>query len=125
MIRATKPILGAALGAAVLVLAGQALPPRARAEAADRVLPAPALVVAPASSGLQTAVFAGGCFWGVQAVFQHVTGVTQAISGYAGGAAPDPSYEQVSSGETGHPSRRRSTPGSRRTPCRPPRRRSP
>ncbi|HET6375508.1 MAG TPA: peptide-methionine (S)-S-oxide reductase MsrA, partial [Methylocella sp.] len=48
------------------------------------------------------AVFAGGCFWGVQAVFQHTKGVIRAVSGYAGGTLPDPSYEQVSSGATGH-----------------------
>jgi peptide-methionine (S)-S-oxide reductase len=49
-----------------------------------------------------TAVFAGGCFWGVEAVFDHVKGVKRAISGYAGGTVPAPSYEQVSTGETGH-----------------------
>jgi peptide-methionine (S)-S-oxide reductase len=55
------------------------------------------------SSGkTERAVFAGGCFWGVQAVFQHTKGVTSAVSGYAGGTLPDPSYEQVSSGRTGH-----------------------
>ncbi len=54
------------------------------------------------ASGKQTAVFAGGCFWGVEAVFDHVKGVTQAVSGYAGGNADNPSYEQVSSGRTGH-----------------------
>ena len=52
--------------------------------------------------GPQRAVFAGGCFWGVQAVFQHTKGVTNAVSGYAGGTLPGPSYEQVSSGRTGH-----------------------
>ena len=55
--------------------------------------------LAPAS---QVAVFAGGCFWGVEAVFEHTKGVTSAISGYAGGDVSSPSYEQVSSGETGH-----------------------
>jgi peptide-methionine (S)-S-oxide reductase len=50
----------------------------------------------------EKAVFAGGCFWGVQAVFQHTKGVTQAVSGYAGGSVPNPSYRQVSSGRTGH-----------------------
>jgi len=50
----------------------------------------------------QTAVFAGGCFWGVQAVFQHVKGVVSATSGYAGGTTASPSYEEVSSGTTGH-----------------------
>jgi peptide-methionine (S)-S-oxide reductase len=56
----------------------------------------------PTGSGTKRAVFAGGCFWGVQAVFQHTKGVTSAISGYAGGTLPGPSYEQVSSGRTGH-----------------------
>jgi peptide-methionine (S)-S-oxide reductase len=54
------------------------------------------------SGGTEKAVFAGGCFWGIQAVFQHTNGVTSAVSGYAGGAIPGPSYEQVSSGRTGH-----------------------
>jgi len=66
-------------------------------------LPAPAMDV-PASSakGPQTAVFAGGCFWGVEAVFRHVKGVTSAVSGYAGGTAQTADYEKVSSGSTGH-----------------------
>jgi peptide-methionine (S)-S-oxide reductase len=59
--------------------------------------PAPA---APAA--LDTAVFAGGCFWGVQGVFQHVNGVVAATSGYAGGTVARPSYELVSTGATGH-----------------------
>jgi peptide-methionine (S)-S-oxide reductase len=50
----------------------------------------------------QTAVFAGGCFWGVEAVFEHLRGVTRVVSGYAGGSADTASYEQVSSGTTGH-----------------------
>ncbi|HYG43660.1 MAG TPA: peptide-methionine (S)-S-oxide reductase MsrA, partial [Bordetella sp.] len=49
-----------------------------------------------------TAVLAGGCFWGVQAVFQHVDGVTQALSGYAGGSAATADYDTVSGGRTGH-----------------------
>jgi peptide-methionine (S)-S-oxide reductase len=52
--------------------------------------------------GSQTAVVAGGCFWGVQAVFQHVKGVKNATSGYSGGAIASPAYDQVSTGETGH-----------------------
>jgi peptide-methionine (S)-S-oxide reductase len=67
-----------------------------------RVVPAPAQDVAAGGPGLQTTVFAGGCFWGIQGVFQHVKGVTQAVSGYAGGTVTNPSYEQVSSGDTGH-----------------------
>ena len=50
----------------------------------------------------ETIVFAGGCFWGVQAVFEHVQGVKSAVSGYAGGTVASPSYEDVSSGTTGH-----------------------
>jgi peptide-methionine (S)-S-oxide reductase len=50
----------------------------------------------------QTAVFAGGCFWGVDAVFKHVKGVTDVVSGYAGGAASTAHYEMVSEGTTGH-----------------------
>ncbi|MGH6809206.1 MAG: peptide-methionine (S)-S-oxide reductase MsrA, partial [Ensifer adhaerens] len=55
-----------------------------------------------AASGPETAVFAGGCFWGVQGVFQHVKGVTNAVSGYAGGSRDTASYEAVSNGDTGH-----------------------
>jgi peptide-methionine (S)-S-oxide reductase len=68
-------------------------------------LPAPAVDVprpAAAQAGKQTVVFAGGCFWGVQAVFQHVKGVQEATSGYAGGGADSANYELVSSGTTGH-----------------------
>lgn len=50
----------------------------------------------------QTAVFAGGCFWGVDAVFKHVRGVTDVVSGYAGGNASTAHYDQVSHGDTGH-----------------------
>jgi len=52
--------------------------------------------------GKQTAVVAGGCFWGIQLVFQHVKGVRSATSGYSGGEVASPEYEQVSSGNTGH-----------------------
>src|SRR4029079_6395110 len=63
----------------------------------------PAAAEAPAqSAGLETAVLAGGCFWGIQAVYQHVKGVTNAVSGYAGGAQKDAIYDAVSSGRTGH-----------------------
>jgi len=51
---------------------------------------------------LQTAVFAGGCFWGVEAVFEHVKGVKSVVSGYAGGTVVNPDYETVSNGRTGH-----------------------
>lgn len=55
-----------------------------------------------AMSAEQTAVFAGGCFWGVDAVFKHVKGVTNVVSGYAGGSAETAHYEMVSRGNTGH-----------------------
>src|SRR5438046_2507730 len=55
-----------------------------------------------AQKGKATAVFAGGCFWGVEGVFEHVKGVKRAISGYAGGNVENPYYELVSSGSTGH-----------------------
>ena len=63
---------------------------------------APALDAAASSATEDTAVFAGGCFWGVEAVFRHVKGVKSAVSGYAGGSVGSPSYEQVSTGDTGH-----------------------
>jgi peptide-methionine (S)-S-oxide reductase len=56
----------------------------------------------PAAAGSETAVVAGGCFWGVQAVFEHMKGVTRAVSGYAGGSPDTANYETVSSGRTGH-----------------------
>jgi peptide-methionine (S)-S-oxide reductase len=64
-------------------------------------LPAPAFEV-PATGAQETAVFAGGCFWGVQAVFQHTTGVLNAVSGYAGGSKDTAKYELVTGGQTGH-----------------------
>lgn len=64
-------------------------------------LPVPALDETTQAHS-ETAVFAGGCFWGVQGVFQHVKGVQKALSGYAGGAAKTAEYEQVSEGDTGH-----------------------
>jgi peptide-methionine (S)-S-oxide reductase len=63
---------------------------------------APAATVPASTQGPQTAVFAGGCFWGVQAVFQHTKGVLAAVSGYAGGAADTASYNRIGSGRTGH-----------------------
>ena len=87
----------AALAAAALAL-WQA--PARSAEAAVRI-PPPALDE-KAAAGSETAVFAGGCFWGVQGVFQHVKGVSQAVSGYAGGAKQDAVYETVGTGGTGH-----------------------
>ena len=58
--------------------------------------------IAATAKGPETVVLSGGCFWGIQAVFKHVKGVTKATAGYAGGTVKNPSYEEVSSGETGH-----------------------
>ena len=63
---------------------------------------APTTTAAAATAATETAVLAGGCFWGVQAVFQHTKGVTNAVSGYAGGEASTAVYESVGSGSTGH-----------------------
>lgn len=65
-------------------------------------LPAPAVDAAAPARNEATAVFAGGCFWGVEAVFEHVKGVHKVVAGYSGGSAGTASYEQVSTGNTGH-----------------------
>ncbi len=74
----------------------------AQAEIANKVLPMPALDSPSPGGDARTATFAGGCFWGVQAVFQHVQGVTNAVSGYAGGSPTDADYKSVSAGKTNH-----------------------
>jgi peptide-methionine (S)-S-oxide reductase len=71
------------------------------AESAVKI-PPPAVDDTSSDTGMQTAVFAGGCFWGVQGVFQRVNGVVQAVSGYAGGNSVTAHYEMVGSGLTGH-----------------------
>ncbi len=75
--------------------------PAAAAESAV-VIPAPALDTPKAAGPLQTAVLAGGCFWGVQGVYEHVRGVRQVLSGYSGGDRATADYETVSRGGTGH-----------------------
>lgn len=71
--------------------------------AAENVVAAPAAQrLSKESGGLKTAIFAGGCFWGVEAVFSHVKGVTSAVSGYHGGTARSAKYDIVSSGVTDH-----------------------
>ena len=92
-------IAGALLCVALFALA------TGHAQAAEPavVIPPPALdETAPAGGGLQTVVLAGGCFWGVQAVYEHTKGVTQAVSGYSGGPKETAHYEMVGTGRTGH-----------------------
>ena len=94
------------LGAAALALVGAVGilgPMQGTSGAAEAAvtIPAPVVDLQPKSE-LQTAVLAGGCFWGVQGVFQHVTGVTRAVSGYSGGNADTAVYQIVGSGTTGH-----------------------
>jgi peptide-methionine (S)-S-oxide reductase len=67
-----------------------------------RMVPPPAIDETAPASSTEVAVLAGGCFWGVQGVFQHVDGVTAALSGYAGGSAATAHYDMTSSGTTGH-----------------------
>ena len=84
-----------ALGLAVTLVYGTA--------SAESVVHAPAAIVTvPNKAHSETAVFAGGCFWGVQGVFQHVQGVKSAVSGFTGGAGDTAHYERVSDGDTGH-----------------------
>jgi peptide-methionine (S)-S-oxide reductase len=69
---------------------------------AVKVPPAITVGAMPTAAGLQTLVVAGGCFWGIEAVFEHIKGVTDAVSGYAGGPKAAADYEMVSTGTTGH-----------------------
>src|SRR5215469_6462504 len=91
-------ILAAAVG--TLAVAAFALSPSMAAENAVAI-PPPAADV-PASDSVQTVVLAGGCFWGMQGVFQHTAGVVSAVSGYSGGSQTNAQYELVSTGTTGH-----------------------
>ena len=88
--------------AGAVVVAAIFLGPTLSSSAEPAVRIAPPAMDSEGSGSSETAVFAGGCFWGVQGVFQHVEGVTAAVSGYAGGTKVKPSYEEVSTGTTGH-----------------------
>ena len=91
------------LGALLLLgVAGALWHMPVRAAEPATIIPAAAVDAPSGLAGPQTIVLAGGWFWGVQAVFQHVKGVTQAVSGYAGGTKETATYEVVSSGRTGH-----------------------
>ena len=100
---AKTPALIAASAVAVIVVGTLTIGRPADAAKIGPVveIPAPA-VDEPATAGSETAIFAGGCFWGIQGVFQHVDGVESAIAGYAGGTVDHPSYSQVGSETTGH-----------------------
>jgi peptide-methionine (S)-S-oxide reductase len=91
-------LYAAALGA-LAISAFAAAPSRAAEDAV--IIPAPSADV-QASDGIQTAVLAGGCFWGVQGVFQHTSGVINAVSGYSGGSKATASYTLIGTGTTGH-----------------------
>ena len=98
MFRTLLPVTAALIAGAAAVSLGT------RSTIAPAVaVPAPLVGagLAPAAA-LDTAVFAGGCFWGIEAVFEHIKGVQSAVSGYTGGTTVSPSYEDVSSGTTGH-----------------------
>ena len=93
---------------AVVVLATAAMSLSSTGFGASREATAAAAVLPPepppsgVAAASDTAIFAGGCFWGVEAVFEHLEGVTGVVSGYAGGSEPSPTYREVSSGTTGH-----------------------
>jgi len=95
-----KGLVATALLVAVLCVASAGAP--APAAERGRSVPAPALDQPAGQGGADTIVLAGGCFWGVQGVFQHIEGVTSAVSGYAGGDQNTARYEKVASGVTGH-----------------------
>ena len=99
MLSRMLPVLRALLASVPLAL----VMPHVAAAAEPAVAAPPPIVDSPKAAGpLQTAVLSGGCFWGVQGVFEHLVGVRQALSGYAGGVKNTASYEVVSTGDTGH-----------------------
>jgi peptide-methionine (S)-S-oxide reductase len=88
---------------AALALAACGWACRVGADAVNKVIPAPVLdTPAAEAAGLQTAVLAGGCFWGLQGMFEHVQGVTKVVAGYSGGTAETARYEMVGTERTGH-----------------------
>lgn len=92
-----KRLVQASIGAALLASSCQ------QPALAETAMATPAAaVVAREGPGLKTAIFAGGCYWGVEAVFSHVKGVTSAVSGFEGGSAKTAQYDRVSEGDTGH-----------------------
>ena len=94
------PALTLALSGFVMLLGAGFAPALAQEQAV--VIPAPVADEGTSQQSSEVAVLAGGCFWGVQGVYQHLTGVTAAVSGYAGGQKNTAQYEMVSSGGSGH-----------------------
>lgn len=96
-----RRLIQVAAGAALMAIA--ALPLVSRSDAGmARALPPPTVDETNRTATTEVAVLAGGCFWGMQGVFQHVAGVTSAVSGYAGGSAATAHYDEVETGDTGH-----------------------
>ena len=103
MIRRLALSAAAVAPAAALAFAASLALQAAPVRALDRPVNAPqAERIAKEGAGLRTAIFAGGCFWGVEAVFSHVEGVKSAVSGYHGGAAATASYDRITAGGTNH-----------------------
>jgi peptide-methionine (S)-S-oxide reductase len=102
MNRTVRSASPTALAMAMLVLAVLAIRSNSAAAEGARALPAPTVDLPPGQATSAVVVLAGGCFWGVQGVFQHVKGVTRAVSGYAGGDKRTADYESVSTGSTRH-----------------------
>ena len=102
MARSLKPsVRNTVASLAIMAASLVAFPAIASAAEPAIAIPPPAQA-APEAQGVQKVVLAGGCFWGVQAVFQHLKGVTSAVSGYAGGSPVEANYSAVSTGRTGH-----------------------
>jgi peptide-methionine (S)-S-oxide reductase len=102
MTRMLRTVSPAVIAALILVAAGLAIRSTSASAEGARALPSPMVDLPPGQATSATIVLAGGCFWGVQGVFQHVKGVTNAVSGYAGGEKRTAEYETVSMGRTGH-----------------------
>ena len=102
--RSTAHLRTTLLVTALLIAAGSGLTVLSPAAEVAHTVPAPAVdeQAGPGAQTSEVAVLAGGCFWGVQGVFQHVNGVTAAVSGYAGGDKKSARYETVGTGRTGH-----------------------
>ena len=102
MVRIFRNASPAIVVMALLVVAGLAGWSRSASAEGARPLPLPTVDLPPGQTTSATLVLAGGCFWGVQGVYQHVKGVTSAVSGYAGGEKKTAEYDTVSGGRSGH-----------------------